>query len=203
MTRNVLLFPSYLRTTGGWLSIHFYSAHQRGSRVRRPNFPQNLWRKMIIYKTYLHMYRCRQSRNLTRKMIMAEKTALTLMGRAYDVIENSWLTLGEGSRMFLAGGKPASEVVRLMEDLLSKNNVTEHVLVVRSTKWDRHPLIGCSFLVPFSFSPEAHVKGNELLIDAGQEVSLFFRDMLELGNSIHNFLWHQQSYYITSYHVWL
>jgi hypothetical protein len=29
---------------------------------------------------------------------------------------------------------------------------------------------------------EAHIQANELLVDAGREVALFFRDMLELGN---------------------
>jgi hypothetical protein len=43
------------------------------------------------------------------------------MGRAYDVMENSWLTLGETSQQFLAGDKLGSEVARSMENLQSKN----------------------------------------------------------------------------------
>ncbi|KAI9563805.1 hypothetical protein GHT06_011271 [Daphnia sinensis] len=58
-----------------------------------------------------------KAKNLTESMTLAEKTALFLMGKAYDVMENSWLTLGETSRLFLAGGAPASEVVRSMENL--------------------------------------------------------------------------------------
>lgn len=65
---------------------------------------------------------------MTESLILAEKTALFLMGQAYDVMENSWLTLGETSRLFLAGGTLASEVVRSMENLQSKNTVFEHVL---------------------------------------------------------------------------
>lgn len=62
-------------------------------------------------------------------MALAEKTALTLMGQSYDVMEQSWLRLGEASSLFIAESKPASEVVRLMEDLQSKNTVPEHVIV--------------------------------------------------------------------------
>lgn len=70
----------------------------------------------------------RKAKNLTERMTLAEKTALFLMGQAYDVMENSWLTLGETSRLFLAGGAPASEVARSMENLHSKNTVLQHVL---------------------------------------------------------------------------
>ena len=69
----------------------------------------------------------RQARNLSQKLVTTEKTALTLMGQAYDVIENSWLALGEGSLMFVSGVKPASEVVRLMEDLQSKNTTCSNM----------------------------------------------------------------------------
>ncbi|EFX75306.1 hypothetical protein DAPPUDRAFT_306827 [Daphnia pulex] len=84
--------------------------------------------------------------NLTQRLTLSEKTALARMGRAYDVMENSWLDLGETSRQFLAGDKPASEVVRSMENL-----------------------------------QKAHIRANELLVDAGREVAFFFRDMLELA----------------------
>lgn len=60
-------------------------------------------------------------------MVMAETAALALMAKAYDVMEESWLALGETGRLFTAGSKPASEVVRLMEDLQSNNNVHGHV----------------------------------------------------------------------------
>ena len=78
--------------------------------------------------TYWHPP-ARKARNLTQRLSLTEKTALTLMGQAYDLMENSWLTLGETSRQFLEGGKLASEVVRSMESLQSKNTVPEHVLV--------------------------------------------------------------------------
>lgn len=87
-----------------------------------------------------------KAKNVTERMTLAEKTALFLMGQAYDVMENSWLTLGETSRLFLAGGAPASEVARSMENL-----------------------------------HKAHVHANELLIDAGRKIAVFFRDMLELA----------------------
>lgn len=94
------------------------------------------------------------------------------MGRSYDVMEESWLSLGETSTLFLAGAKLSGEVVRSMEDLQSiyflKNTVPRHVL------WSlkRTSLIGSNL--------EAHVKANEILIEAGREVADFFREMLEL-----------------------
>jgi hypothetical protein len=36
----------------------------------------------------------------------------------------------------------------------------------------------------FRFKTEAHIRANELLVDAGREVAFFFRDMLELGITI-------------------
>ncbi len=72
---------------------------------------------------------CRKASNLTQRLTLSEKTALAQMGRAYDVMENSWLDLGETSRQFLGGDKPASEVVRSMENLQSKKNIVpEHVM---------------------------------------------------------------------------
>lgn len=38
------------------------------------------------------------------------------------------------------------------------------------------------FLFSCPFPIEAHVHANELLIDAGRKIAVFFRDMLELGN---------------------
>ena len=83
---------------------------------------------------------CRKASNLTQRLTLSEKTALAQMGRAYDVMENSWLDLGETSRQFLGGDKPASEVVRSMENLQSKKNIVpEHVM--RWMKPRRTPLI--------------------------------------------------------------
>lgn len=51
---------------------------------------------------------------------MTEKKALILMGRAYEVMENSWLSAGETGRLFTAGGVLAKEAIRAMEALQSK-----------------------------------------------------------------------------------
>lgn len=71
---------------------------------------------------YFHAATDRKAQNLTRRMAEVEKTALILMGKSYDVIEESWLSLGDTSSLFLAGAKLPGEVIRSMEDLQSRRN---------------------------------------------------------------------------------